>query len=77
MTPTECKELRTENKRLSRQIAEDSIKLLVFGDVVTENDTLRATLRAIQTEGERYPVPGGYTYAISGQVMGMVDEVLR
>ena len=73
----ELLKLRAENKRLSRQIAEDSIKLLVFGDVVAENDKLRATLRTIQTEAERFPVPGGFTYAISGTLMGKIDEVLK
>ena len=39
--------------------------------------SLRATLATIQTEAEAMPVPGGFTYAISGQLMGMVDEVLK
>ena len=48
-----------------------------FEILTKQNDTLRATLATIQTEAERYPVPGGFTYAISGKLMGMVDEALR
>ena len=63
-----------ERGTLSKYIAEN---YLYIKAIETERDALRATLCTIQTEAERFPVPGGYIYAISGELMGMVDKVLK
>lgn len=42
-----------------------------------EVEALRTLLATIQTEAERFPVPGGYTYAISGELMGRIDKVMK
>ena len=70
----ECKELKQSLAWESKRV--DELHMAQAEDSQTIA-SLRATLATIQTEAEAMPVPGGFTYAISGQLMGMIDKVLK
>ena len=65
--------LQRENGKMSRQIAEDSIKLMVFNEVCQERDELRAELETAVTHIES--ILGQHTEAT--ETLTAADRWLR